>query len=521
METIDRLVLTFLANALWQVPAVVACAALAAGALRRAPARFRHALWLAALGLAVALPVASLLRGGSGEAELGSAREEQGERIQEREDGGGRAVSPGDWSEAAGGGPETLMRRAVAAIAAARPSLPLPPFARALTVVYLIFMLAHAVGVARAWSRARSLRLQATAPELPPALAALVADCCRALGLESEAASSGGGRGGEVEILSSPAGLGPFTLGAFQPAVLLPPGFLAAATPEEGRAILGHELAHVRRCDYATNLLGEALLLPIAFHPAARLLRRRIAAAREIACDELAVERLVAPRAYARALLAAATHLAGLPRPAHTLGVFDADILEERMRRWTDRVSLLTPRRARTALVMALFALLIAGLGASALAVDVAAAETAALTEVAPFAGTWIGYLPGDVGKREPAVELTVRPEGAVALTLVRLQKAADGSITGTPIELPVLEVDAGVAGGSAGHRLTFRTRVEDFRFRDWPAGPAETTWTVELQPDGRAVLTSGDNSYFAAAKARGEAVPPPPPPTVLERHEE
>lgn len=64
MATLDGLVLTFLANALWQVPAVVVATALAARLLRRAPARHRHALWLAALALAVALPMASLLSGG-------------------------------------------------------------------------------------------------------------------------------------------------------------------------------------------------------------------------------------------------------------------------------------------------------------------------------------------------------------------------------------------------------------------------------------------------------------------------
>ncbi len=518
METIDRLVWTFLANALWQVPAVVACAALAARLLQCAPARFRHALWVAALGLAVALPAASLLRDqGSGKERI-QVREDGGAAVAGRRGGGAldgsreaaaqesRRAIPAEEQPAAG------LRRLAGAVAALRLSLALPRWSRALTFLYLIFLLAHAAGVVRSWSRARSLRLQATAPELSSAAAGLVADCCRAFGVDRAEHQDVRGRMA-VELLCSPAGLGPFTVGARRPAVLLPPGFLDSATPNEARAVLGHELAHVRRRDYAVNLVCEALLLPVAFHPAARLLRRRIAAAREIACDELAVERLVAPRAYARALLAAAKYLAGLPRPAHTLGVFDADILEERMRRWTDRVSLLTPRRARTALVIALLALCLTGWGASALAVDVAAAPPAAPTALTPFAGTWIGYMPGDDEKRDPAVELAIGADGALKLTVVRLQKQPDGSTKSTLVELPIIS-----AGAPDGDRLTFRTRVEDFRIRDWPAGPAEITWTVELQPAGRALLTSGENSYFAAAKARGQSVPPPPPPTVLER---
>ena len=71
---LDGHVLTFLANALWQVPAVVVAAALAARLLRRAPARHRHALWLAALALvggAAGGEPAARWRGRSGETGLG------------------------------------------------------------------------------------------------------------------------------------------------------------------------------------------------------------------------------------------------------------------------------------------------------------------------------------------------------------------------------------------------------------------------------------------------------------------
>jgi hypothetical protein len=215
----------------------------------------------------------------------------------------------------------------------------------------------------------------------------------------------------------------------------------------------------------------------------------------------------------------------------------------------------MAPARAR--LAAALLALLAAGTLSTALAIEVK--PKAPRADVAPFAGTWIGYLPGGSGPREPAVELTVSPSGRVELTMIRIQRSPDGAIATTRVALPVTEaggvgggvasgvkggveggvpggvpggveggVEGGVKGGVPGGveggvpiaRLSFRTRVEDFSFGDWPPGPAETTWTVDLQLDGRAVLTSGENSYFAAARARGEAVPPPPPPAVLERHQ-
>ena len=47
MESLDRAVLAFVVNALWQVPLVAASGALAGRLLHRAPGRFRHALWVA------------------------------------------------------------------------------------------------------------------------------------------------------------------------------------------------------------------------------------------------------------------------------------------------------------------------------------------------------------------------------------------------------------------------------------------------------------------------------------------
>ena len=99
-----------------------------------------------------------------------------------------------------------------------------------------------------------------------------------------------------------------------------------------------------------------------------------------------------------------------------------------------------------------------------------------------------------------------------MVLEIWRLHKNADGSTTTVRFETPATAV--AIRGGA----LTFRTAEKEFRFRDWAMAPAETTWTFTVAPDGRGVLTAGENSYFAAAKERGQAVPPPPPPFYLDR---
>ena len=483
MATLDGLVLTFLANALWQVPAVVLAAALAALLLRRAPARHRHALWLAALALAVVLPAASLLRGGE-EDRVKRGASDPGPASSFRAERGIRAgANAGSWNLPA--------------------VLPAPPAARALTVLYLLSVIVHAGGLARSWRRSLKLLRQAVPPELSPASVEALARCRAAFGPRAAAAP----------LLAGAAGVGPFTAGGRHPVVVLPGPLLVSSSPAELQSVLGHEFAHVARRDYALNLLGEALLLPVAFHPAVRFLRRRIAAAREVACDELAVERLVAPRDYARALLGLASTLAGLPRPAHTLGVFDADILEERMRRLSARLPLLPRRLAHAALAAALLVLAAAGWGASALALGVEpAATTAAADDLAPFAGTWVGYFEGDAKREHPAGRLTVGAAGPVVLEIWRLHKNPDGSTTTVRFETPATAV------ATSGGALSFRTVEKEFRFRDWEMAPAETAWTFTVAPDGRGVLTAGKNSYFAAAKERGQAVPPPLPPFYLDR---
>ena len=52
-----QLVLTFLLNASWQIALVVAFAAACDWLLRGTAARYRHGLWIAALGLAFVLPL--------------------------------------------------------------------------------------------------------------------------------------------------------------------------------------------------------------------------------------------------------------------------------------------------------------------------------------------------------------------------------------------------------------------------------------------------------------------------------
>lgn len=94
---------------------------------------------------------------------------------------------------------------------------------------------------------------------------------------------------------------GPMVVGMRPAWLLLPVGFAGRVNPEDMEAAIAHELAHVRRHDYAKNLLCQWLALPVSWHPCVWSMRARLAESREMACDALAAEVIGSPRHAARA----------------------------------------------------------------------------------------------------------------------------------------------------------------------------------------------------------------------------
>jgi RND family efflux transporter MFP subunit len=121
-----------------------------------------------------------------------------------------------------------------------------------------------------------------------------------------------------VELLSSDRVDVPVVVGWRRPAILTPLG-LAAADPKTIDAILLHELAHVRRGDYAWNLLlrlVQALYWP---NPLLWLVGRSLSRVREQACDEVCIHWLGGSEDYRATLLELAGIL--LRRPLAALGM--------------------------------------------------------------------------------------------------------------------------------------------------------------------------------------------------------
>lgn len=110
-------------------------------------------------------------------------------------------------------------------------------------------------------------------------------------------------------------------LGALRPTILVTPQ-LAAAPADVVRAVLAHELAHLRHGDLWFLALGRAGLLLLYPQPLYWWLRRRAADAREALADAAAAG--AADRTqYAELLVAAARTLSGPPRRGPALAILE------------------------------------------------------------------------------------------------------------------------------------------------------------------------------------------------------
>ena len=100
------------------------------------------------------------------------------------------------------------------------------------------------------------------------------------------------------------------TCGLVRPKIVLPAG-CDTWTDARRRIVLAHELAHIRRGDWATQMIGEAVRVIYWFHPLAWLACRRLRQESEYACDDAVIGRGVEATDYATHLLDVARHAIG------------------------------------------------------------------------------------------------------------------------------------------------------------------------------------------------------------------
>ena len=371
---------SYLLNAVWQIPVVAVCALIVSRFGGLSP-RARSRLWLTFLALAAILPAAPLA------ALLPHAR------------------------------PTVALVTAAAPIAtsapavrdlypAAGPAIELAPWSvLAMTAFGAVVASILTARLAVAIRAARRLVRRARPAVLPAPIAEALEDLACAH------------RCSVPPVLRSADVSSPAVVGAFKPVILIPQTL--AASDDDLRAALLHELAHVLRRDYAVNLACEVLTLPVSWHPALLGIKAGVRRSRELACDAIAAQAMASHKAYAKCLVSLAQTLSA-PSPgvlagfaaapaqsALAVGLFGRSDLEDRL------MQLMKPREAegplvRTARICGLAAFGAGLLGSAALlhvtpvfAQPSPAAPAASPTSLAASQAADPG--PADAGKPEPA----------------------------------------------------------------------------------------------------------------------
>ncbi|MDZ4828951.1 MAG: M56 family metallopeptidase [Phycisphaerae bacterium] len=236
---------------------------------------------------------------------------------------------------------------------------PLPP---------LIGLAGAAIFIAHHIARiVRARRSFAGATAAPSAVVLDVADASKALGLANPPAT-----------FVTDARISPMVLCGFTPRLIIPSELWRELDADSRRAVLVHELAHLRRGDHRWCWLETLVLAIYWWHPLVWWLRRRLRDDAELCCDAWVTQLLPrSRRAYAEALVAATEFVAhtqrgrAQPAPAYAfvgLGVVATTRNSQRLatQRLTRRITMvMTDRTApRVSMVGAFVVAAALGVGA-------------------------------------------------------------------------------------------------------------------------------------------------------------
>jgi beta-lactamase regulating signal transducer with metallopeptidase domain len=426
----------YLTNAVWQFPLLAVGAWWLLRAAKVGPLG-QHRVWIAVLGLGVLLPLARVgpetvvVRSESSASVLAGAGVE---RVVMAASADVAQVRPGrvNVSWAKGLVTQGWLRRHSVQVSASA--------ARWLAGIYLAAVLLGLLRIVRGWGTARRLVREGQEVVLGDRGLAMLEECGQMMGV------------GLPRVLESDEVSSPAVVGVRTPVLLLPEAF-EGYSEDEMRAALLHELAHIRRRDYAANALCEMAALPLAWHPAMGAVRRRIRGTREMVCDAIAAGEMGSAMVYARSLLTLAGKTLGgvVEGEAMAVGLFTNNNLEERVMQLTDMKQALG-MRARMVRVMSAAAGMVAVLAlAEMVHVTPAVAQTAA---VAPQAAPSVGEAQAAAAPAAAVTGQSVPPED-VAKPVVQAAQSSESAGAAT-------SVGAGTSAGQGTSVGQSRSADED-----------------------------------------------------------
>jgi beta-lactamase regulating signal transducer with metallopeptidase domain len=342
LDTLARLLLEALLNTLWQGMLIAVLVWLLLRLVNRLSATTRHAVWLVTLLTIGALPLLAVVTNRSDPAAYLATPAKQ-----EAQKPAAQSATPGPANNQQGrlNGKEgdRLSPLQPLHVRSAVARLPLPanqepnqekisrdtnPPARIQeqNSVAAVSPKVAKVGSQSLWERAKSMLANAFSGQAPLALVGLwlalgalmswrVARSYRAVfRLRGRLEPAPSEHNGHVKRLASLFGIKrpvraftsgqvvmPMTIGSLKPAIILPANLADELSQPEFESVIAHELAHIKRWDYLTNMLQRGVQSYLFFHPAVWFICKQLTIERELACDDWAVK-TCEPRRYASCL---------------------------------------------------------------------------------------------------------------------------------------------------------------------------------------------------------------------------
>lgn len=147
----------------------------------------------------------------------------------------------------------------------------------------------------------------------------------------------------------------PMTIGWLHPLIVLPEDLLESLSTAECDSVIAHELAHIKRWDYATNFIQRIVQALFFFHPAVWFINKQLVIERELACDDWAVKLTGEPRRYASCLAKLVELLSeSKPLAAATGILFGKHIISRRVEMILNRDRNATTSVSKPALIYAI-----------------------------------------------------------------------------------------------------------------------------------------------------------------------
>lgn len=179
-----------------------------------------------------------------------------------------------------------------------------------------------------------------------------------------------------VRALITPGVEEPGIVGFLRPVLVLPAQLLERLNASQLKALLAHELSHVRRRDNFFAALHMAVEAIFWFHPLVWWIGSRMLDERELACDEEVLRLGCEPADYVQGILTVCKHYSEAPLPCVS-GVTGADIKKRLKTILRGTLSSELNRRKKLALAIAAIAAIAAPVGIGILTAPVIQAQNA------------------------------------------------------------------------------------------------------------------------------------------------